>query len=120
MDEIRIRKHIDSETLHLPELRPLIGKEVEIVVVIDPAAPTREPSGTIRKTPGVAGGNACVGDTRIPVWTLVQLHRLGRSGPDLLGDFPSLTRADLDAAWEYAATHPEEIQEAIAAQARED
>ena len=30
---IRIRKQIDSETLHLPELRPLIGKTVEIFVV---------------------------------------------------------------------------------------
>src|SRR5687767_10985576 len=28
----RIRTRIESETLHLPELRPLIGKEVEIVV----------------------------------------------------------------------------------------
>ncbi|MGH7202334.1 MAG: hypothetical protein ACREJB_17145 [Planctomycetaceae bacterium] len=32
MTAIRIRKRIDSETLHLPELRPLIGKTVEIVV----------------------------------------------------------------------------------------
>jgi hypothetical protein len=40
MDAIRIRKHLDSETLHLPELKPLIGKTVEIVVqvVIAPAA----------------------------------------------------------------------------------
>lgn len=29
---IRIHKQIDSETLHLPELRPLIGKMVEITV----------------------------------------------------------------------------------------
>lgn len=30
---IRIHKQIDSETLHLPELRPLIGKTVDIFVV---------------------------------------------------------------------------------------
>lgn len=30
---IRILKQIDSETLHLPELKPLIGKTVEILVV---------------------------------------------------------------------------------------
>ena len=30
---IRILKQTDSETLHLPELRPLIGKTVEIFVV---------------------------------------------------------------------------------------
>jgi len=33
MNAIRIRKRIDSETLHLPELRVLIGKTVEIVVL---------------------------------------------------------------------------------------
>jgi hypothetical protein len=32
MNTIRIRKIIDSETLHLPELRPLIGRTVEITV----------------------------------------------------------------------------------------
>jgi hypothetical protein len=32
MDAIRIRKTIDSETLHLPELRPLIGRVVEITI----------------------------------------------------------------------------------------
>ena len=32
MNAIRICKTIDSETLHLPELKPLIGKTVEITV----------------------------------------------------------------------------------------
>ena len=32
MATIRITKHLDSETLVLPELRPLIGKTVEISV----------------------------------------------------------------------------------------
>ena len=32
MSAIRILKHLDSETLHLPELRALVGKDVEIVV----------------------------------------------------------------------------------------
>lgn len=32
MSAIRILKHLDSETLHLPELRSLVGKDVEIVV----------------------------------------------------------------------------------------
>ena len=30
---LHIRTRVDSETLHLPELRPLIGKEVEIIVL---------------------------------------------------------------------------------------
>ena len=33
MSAIRIRKHLDSDTLHLPELRELIGRDVEITVV---------------------------------------------------------------------------------------
>ena len=32
MNAIHIHKRIESETLHLPELRPLIGKTVEIIV----------------------------------------------------------------------------------------
>lgn len=32
MEPIRIRKHVDSETLHLPELREVIGRGVEITV----------------------------------------------------------------------------------------
>ena len=32
MNAIRIKRRLDSETLHLPELRPLIGREVEIVI----------------------------------------------------------------------------------------
>jgi hypothetical protein len=43
MNVIRIHKQIDSETLHLPELKPLIGKRVEIIVidVTDPADANR-------------------------------------------------------------------------------
>ena len=29
----RIHRKLDSETLHLPELKPLIGRTVEITVV---------------------------------------------------------------------------------------
>ena len=32
MTTITIHKQIDSETLHLPELKPFIGKRVEIIV----------------------------------------------------------------------------------------
>ena len=32
MSTIRIHRTIDSETLHLPELKPLVGKAVEITV----------------------------------------------------------------------------------------
>ena len=35
MNAIRIRKHIESDTLVLPELRSLIGKDAEIIVLVD-------------------------------------------------------------------------------------
>jgi hypothetical protein len=42
---LRIRTRVDSETLHLPELRPLIGKEVEITVREAAATPSAGTSG---------------------------------------------------------------------------
>lgn len=54
MNAIRIRKRIDSETLHLPELRAMLGKEVEIIVLEETAVPTEEasePSTTPETTP---------------------------------------------------------------------
>ena len=41
MSTIRIRKHLDSDTLHLPELRAMIGHDVEITVV-EPSELTQE------------------------------------------------------------------------------
>jgi hypothetical protein len=38
MSVIRIHRRIESETLHLPELRPLLGKTVEILVTEQPEA----------------------------------------------------------------------------------
>src|SRR5438128_10746419 len=67
----------------------------------------------ISKRPDRCGGDACIRDSRIPVWVLVNYRRLGGSDQDLLRDYPSLTAADLEAAWEYAAAHQEEIESAI-------
>jgi uncharacterized protein (DUF433 family) len=68
---------------------------------------------TIRKTPGVIGGSACIRGTRIAVWMLVEARRLGRSDEQLLQDYPTLTQNDLSAAWAYFTAHPEEIETAI-------
>ncbi len=70
--------------------------------------------GFIRHTDGVVGGDACVRDTRIPVWTLVQLKKLGRTEAELRTDFPGLTQDDLDAVWAYYRDHMDEIENAIA------
>jgi uncharacterized protein (DUF433 family) len=67
----------------------------------------------IKKTPGVCGGDACVANTRIPVWVLEQARRLGMSDADLLLNYPSLRAEDLANAWAYVRSHREEIDEAI-------
>jgi uncharacterized protein (DUF433 family) len=50
-----------------------------------------------------------VRDSRLPVWVLVGYRRLGSSDAEILGYYPQLMEADLAAAWEYAAVHPDEI-----------
>ena len=67
----------------------------------------------ISKQPDRQGGDACVRDTRIPVWILVGYHQLGSSDTELLAAYPSLTPADLEAAFAYAAANVEEIERAI-------
>ena len=67
----------------------------------------------ITKTPGVCGGDACIANTRIPVWVLVGYHRLGCSDAELLKSYPHLSAADLVNAWAYAQAYPEEIDQAI-------
>jgi uncharacterized protein (DUF433 family) len=70
-------------------------------------------TGRITKTPGVCGGDACIRGTRIPVWTLANYRRRGGSDADILRAYPSLTPPDLEAAWEYAAAHADEIDRAV-------
>ncbi len=67
----------------------------------------------ITKTQRVCGGDACIRGHRIPVWLLVGYRQLGKSDADLLRDYPSLSLADLQAAWEYAAANSAEIDLAI-------
>jgi uncharacterized protein (DUF433 family) len=69
----------------------------------------------IEKTPGVAGGAACIVRTRIPVWGLEGYRRLGWSEARILENYPTLTAADLVNAWAYADAHSEEIDKAIQA-----
>lgn len=96
------------------------------VIVLDPGSPpladgTRvevaprtgmEP--LINKLPGVCGGNAIVGLRRLPVWGLVEYRNLGGTDEQIMSQYdPPLTRAELDAAWRYAALYPAEMLAAI-------
>jgi uncharacterized protein (DUF433 family) len=67
----------------------------------------------ITKTPGICGGRACIRGHRIPVWVLVGYRDLGQSDAEILRGYPTLTPADLEAAWEYASISAEEIERDI-------
>ena len=67
----------------------------------------------IKKTTGVMGGDACIRQTRIPVWLLVSLRNQGATEAYLLEDYPGLTAADLSNAWLYADANTDEITATI-------
>jgi uncharacterized protein (DUF433 family) len=67
----------------------------------------------VSKKPDRCGGDACVRDTRITVWGLVEWRRLGLTDAQIRESIQGLTQADLDAAWEYYASHSDEIDTAI-------
>jgi uncharacterized protein (DUF433 family) len=70
-------------------------------------------SSWITRRPHPDGWEGCVRDTRIRVWGLVEWQRLGQSDEEILESVQGLTADDLQAAWEYARQHPEEIDSAI-------
>ena len=73
----------------------------------------RKNNSWIQKTPDVCGGDACIRDTRITVWGLVEWKQLGLTEPEIISRIQGLTAADLEAAWEYYEKNREEIEQAI-------
>lgn len=67
----------------------------------------------IDHSPEVAGGEARIVRTRIPVWVLVQAKRQAMSEAQILESYPSLRAEDLANAWAYARAHLEEIEQNI-------
>lgn len=67
----------------------------------------------ITKTPGVCGGDACIANTRIPVWLFVSLRRQATTDADILEMYPHLSAADLVNVWAYADAHTDEIETAL-------
>jgi uncharacterized protein (DUF433 family) len=59
------------------------------------------------------GVEACIRDTNINVWGLVECRRLGWSDQRILQSIEGITPEDLVAAWEYATANSEEINEFI-------
>lgn len=68
----------------------------------------------IQKTPEVCGGDACIRDTRIPIWSLVVARRLGVPEKELLHYFVRpLSLADVQAALAYYDQHRDEVESNI-------
>lgn len=67
----------------------------------------------VERNEGIAGGEACIVRTRIPVWTLHNYRRLGWSEARILENYPSLRAADLVNAWAFVDAHADEIEQAI-------
>jgi uncharacterized protein (DUF433 family) len=67
----------------------------------------------IEKNVNVCGGKACIANTRIPVWGLVNAHHLGYTETDLLNNYTNLSATDLANAWAYAEAFAEEIERDI-------
>jgi type III restriction enzyme len=67
----------------------------------------------VQKTPGVCGGNACIRNTRITVWGLVEWHKIGLSDVRILEIIQGLTPEDLVCAWDYYRENQAEIDEQI-------
>ena len=58
--------------------------------------------------PNVCHGQACVKGTRMPVHQIVRMLANGDTVEDLLIEYPFLTRQDIMASLDYAATLAEE------------
>ena len=73
----------------------------------------------IQKTSGVCGGRACVGNTRIPVWTLISFLQQGATDEDMIRAYPALSVDHLNLVREYYEAHRAEIDYDIREQGKE-
>jgi len=58
--------------------------------------------------PKVCHGQACIKGTRIPVHQILRMLANGDTIEDLLQEYPSVTREDILACFDYAASLAEE------------
>src|SRR5687767_4100865 len=71
-------------------------------------------SDVVRETPGVCGGYPCVGNSRIPVRSLVIAYRQTGDVDLVIETFPTLTPDQVRGALAWYAEHPERVDEDIA------
>ncbi len=117
MTSTQIREEINREVALLPP-----NEEQQVLEFVrllrTPKGRTNEDTGNdvavnISKTPGVNGGAASIGASRIAVWMLEEARREGLSDGEILAMYPQLDARHLVMAWLYVATHLEEIEQEI-------
>lgn len=108
-----LTERIVHEIESAPE--PIQAEVLDFVLFVKARAGGSECGGCsrIRRTPGVCGGEACIGLSRVAVWMLEEAKRSGVGELELLKDYPALSVQDLEAAWAYVNDHREEIDKAI-------
>jgi uncharacterized protein (DUF433 family) len=57
----------------------------------------------IKADPTICGGEPCIAGTRIPVHVILSHLAAGDTVETLLGEFPRIEKADIEACLEYAA-----------------
>ncbi len=72
----------------------------------------------IHETPGVCGGYPCVGNTRIPVRTIVTRYRATGSVASVAEALPQLTIAQIEEALAYYGEFSARVDEDIETNAR--
>lgn len=70
-------------------------------------------SGAVRETEGVCGGYPCVGNSRIPVRSLVLAYRQLQDFALVVDTFPSLTPGEIRDALDWYILHPARVDDDI-------
>jgi uncharacterized protein (DUF433 family) len=68
----------------------------------------------VRETEGICGGYPCVGNSRIPVRSLVIAYRQLQDFELVVQTFPTLTTEEIRAALDWYIVHPTRVDEDIA------
>ncbi|MEG4233713.1 DUF433 domain-containing protein [Microcoleus sp. Pol11C3] len=93
-------------------------EKAEAISILNPSL--KNSGRPITKTPGVMGGDACIDNTRIPVWLLASYRNDGAIDAFILDCYPHLSATDLVNVWAYAVAYHDEIEEAIRLQNEAD
>lgn len=72
----------------------------------------------IHETPDVCGGYPCIGNTRIPVRTIVLRYRATGSIEGVAAALPQLTRTQIEEALAYYDEYPARVDEDIETNSR--